>query len=208
MPLDDAGLRMVWRRFLPGGPEAVVARYREHHRSYHGVRHLAHVVGDVMAQLLEVPVEDPGAIVAAAFFHDVVYDPRSSTNEADSAALARRTLDSWAPERLDEVERLILATRTHDATDAAASVLLDADLAVLGAEPSVYEAYRRGVRAEYAHVHHDNWRSGRAAVLQSFLDRPRIFHTAAFASREARARANLLAELTSLERPEAHSHDD
>ena len=86
------------------------------------------------------------------------------------------------------------------AVDIAAAVLLDADLAVLAAEPAVYEAYARGVRAEYGHVPDDAWRIGRAALLHGFLSRDHLFRTAAMRAREPLARANLTAEIASLER--------
>jgi predicted metal-dependent HD superfamily phosphohydrolase len=134
-------------------------------------------------------------------FHDVIYDPHSSTNERDSAAVARRDLAAagWEAARCDLVGALVEATATHEASSAEAAVLLDADLAILGAEPSAYSAYVNGVRAEYGHVPDDAWRTGRAAVLRGFLDRPRIYATATMvAARERRARANLSAELASL----------
>ena len=55
-----------------------------------------------------------------------------------------------------------------------------------------------GVRAEYAHVDDEGWRTGRAAVLAAFLDRPVIFVTAPMQASEHRARANLAAELSRL----------
>ena len=203
MRLDDAGLRHVWRRWLPGEADAVVQRYREAHRRYHGVRHVATVVGDVIESLPSMAIPDAACVVAAAFFHDAVYDPRSDTNEAASAELAVRSLgddEAWTPARLGEVRRLVLLTRTHDPApdDIAGSLLCDADLAILGAEPAVYEAYRRGIRVEYSYVDDAAWLVGRARVLSSFIDRPAIFRTAPFRSRESRARANLTAELASL----------
>ena len=78
------------------------------------------------------------------------------------------------------------------------AVVLDADLAILAAEPARYEAYVTGVRAEYAHVDDEGWRTGRAAVVAAFLHRPVIFVTAPMHAREHRARANLSAELSRL----------
>ena len=78
-------------------------------------------------------------------------------------------------------------------------MLLDADLAVLGSEPSAYQAYVTGVRVEYAHVDSEAWSVGRAAVLRSYLDRARLYSTQEARSRwDARARANMTAELVSL----------
>ena len=78
--------------------------------------------------------------------------------------------------------------------------MLDADLAVLGADADTYDEYVRNVRAEYAAVSDDAWRSGRSAVLRGFLERPHIFATPTMAARrEAQARRNLGSELASLQ---------
>jgi predicted metal-dependent HD superfamily phosphohydrolase len=83
--------------------------------------------------------------------------------------------------------------------DADAAILMDADLAVLGDEPAVYQAYVNGVRAEYAHVSDHEWRLGRSAVLRSLLARDPLFLTTAMRDeRERRARANITAELAGL----------
>jgi predicted metal-dependent HD superfamily phosphohydrolase len=157
---------------------------------------------------------DVGVVRAAALFHDVIYDPLSSTNEHDSAVLAVRWLGEvgWDLPRLHRVAALIEATAGHitgqageradgDPSDRVeTAVLLDADLAILGAAPAEYRAYVAGVRAEYGHVTGDGWRTGRATILRSFLDRPAIYATTTMhAAREVPARANLTTELTELE---------
>jgi predicted metal-dependent HD superfamily phosphohydrolase len=99
---------------------------------------------------------------------------------------------------------LINATAGHlsdDATDndADTDMLLDADLAILGADSAAYQAYVNGVRAEYAHVDDDQWRAGRTVVLQRFLQRPRLFITEFMhTTYQHRARANIEAELAAL----------
>jgi predicted metal-dependent HD superfamily phosphohydrolase len=55
------------------------------------------------------------------------------------------------------------------------------------------------VRAEYAEVPDDLFRTGRAAVLRQLLGLPRLFATPEGRRRwESRARSNLAAELASL----------
>jgi predicted metal-dependent HD superfamily phosphohydrolase len=80
---------------------------------------------------------------------------------------------------VSEVERLVPATIDHAAAtdDLAAQLLLDADLAILAAAPADYEHHRLAVRAEYAAVPDDAWRTGRAAVLTSRAVRDPLFHT-------------------------------
>jgi predicted metal-dependent HD superfamily phosphohydrolase len=192
----------------PGAEQAfdeLLGRYRAQERSYHDEHHVLAVAADVGELLHHVVAPDAAAVRLAAWFHDAVYDPRSTTNEHDSAELACRVLSRLGvgPARIDEVRRLILLTARHEpvdpATDPAGAIVLDADLAVLGAEPARYDAYAHAVRAEYGHVDDRAWRSGRAAVLRRFLGAATIFATPTMRTREARARANLAAELAALE---------
>ena len=218
MSADEHELRAAWSRCVDDSRDArvlfdsLMGRHREAHRHYHGVRHVTWVVRHVEELAAAEPVDDIGAVVVAAFFHDAIYDPQGSGNEAASARLADRELTvlGWDEARRQRVAAMVEATARHDVpsgsgTDAATpididiAVLLDADLAVLGSEPASYQAYVDGVRSEYAHVSADDWRSGRTQVLQSFLDRPSVYATPTGRTRwEARARANLAAEVASL----------
>jgi len=205
----DAELRLVWQHAVGRGHdeafERLLGHHREPHRRYHTATHVLWVCRHVAALAANHPVDDLAVVEAAALFHDAVYDPRSTTNERDSARLATHTLRDvgWTDVRTDEVARLIELTAAHVSPgddDVSAAVLLDADLAILGAEPSAYAAYVTGVRAEYAHVGDEAWRTGRAQVLNHFLGQPAIYATATMrAERDARARANLTAELAALE---------
>jgi predicted metal-dependent HD superfamily phosphohydrolase len=175
----------------------LVARYREPHRHYHDVEHVDEVVAIVEG------LGGDAAVVLAAFFHDAVYDPRSSSNEAESAALARDALAGLGIDDavITEIVRLIEATADYSvvASDPRLSVLADADLAILGAPPDRYARYAEGVRREYGFVDDDGWKAGRAAVLEALLARPRLYVNAT--ELESSARANLAAELARLASP-------
>lgn len=182
--------------------DEVVGRHREPQRRYHGVRHVVWVVRHVHELAAEVPVRDLGAVVAAAFFHDAVYRPGATDNEQESAALAERVLADlgWEADRCREVGALVRATERHEPDgDPDRSVLIDADLAVLGSEPAAYQAYVTGVRAEHAGVDDGAWRRGRSEVLRRLLDRRPLYATEPGRRRwESRARANVTAELATL----------
>jgi predicted metal-dependent HD superfamily phosphohydrolase len=199
-------LRRTWRQVA--GPhhdhvvDALLQRHHEPHRHYHTITHVMWVCRHVVELASNHPVPDIQAVLAAALFHDAVYQPTSSTNEADSAALAIRHLRDmqWVDERVQVVGALIMATADHRPGDIGQQVLLDADLAILGAPAGQYQAYATGVRAEYAHVSDQAWQAGRSRVLRQFLDRPNIYCTTTMRqARQHRARANLSAELASLE---------
>lgn len=211
MTAPEAELRRVWQRVVgrhhDAAFEALMARHREPHRRYHTATHVMWVCRHVDELADTTALPDPDAVLAAALYHDAVYDPRAPAghNEQASAALAARVLGELGSPaaRIATVVALIEATATHerpaDVDAASAAVLLDADLAVLGADPAAYQAYVTGVRAEYAHVTDDAWRAGRTAVLDHFLDRPRLFRTDVMhAERHERARANLTAERAAL----------
>lgn len=182
--------------------ESLLGRHRERHRTYHDAVHVLHVVRHVEELADEEPVDDRGAIVAAAFYHDAVYEPRSPANERASARLARRDLADlgWTTERAERVALMIEGTATHlDPPDLDSSVLFDADLAILGAEPARYAEYVTGVRAEYHHVDEADWVSGRTKVLTGFTERPSIYCTDTGRRRwESPARANIAAEIAQL----------
>jgi predicted metal-dependent HD superfamily phosphohydrolase len=199
-------LSVAWQRHVADEHQrldALLARHREPHRRYHTVAHVAWVVRHIEELAAAEPADHLDEMVTAAFFHDAVYEPGSRTNERASAGVARRELEmlGWPTGRIERVAAMIEATEhgtptpeTHDT-----SILLDADLAILAADPAGYGTYAQGVRAEYGHLDDAEWRSGRSAVLQGFLDRDRIFLTATAQDRwEQRARANLTAELAAL----------
>ncbi len=154
------------------------AAYGADGRFYHNLTHIGHSLA-VADQLREVAV-DFTAVQLALWFHDVVYDPRRSDNEAQSAAYAERVLRPLGvPDALlAKVTTLILATKTHEANDDPDGwVVLDADLAILSAPPAQYDAYAQAIRQEYSFVPEEAYVVGRTAVLQRFLARSPFYFT-------------------------------
>jgi predicted metal-dependent HD superfamily phosphohydrolase len=211
MSSPEAELRSVWHQVVGPNPampldhllDGLLARHREPHRRYHTATHVMWVLRHVDQLAAEgvAPTADLAAVRLAALCHDAVYDPCRSDNEAVSAELATRLAEEigWPSDRASAVHRLVLCTATHRPGADDEALLVDADLAVLGAMPKDYSAYVQGVRAEYAHVSDTDWKVGRAAVLHQFLDEPTVFHTEPMRrERESRARANLVAELATL----------
>uniref|UniRef100_A4XZU7 Metal-dependent phosphohydrolase n=1 Tax=Ectopseudomonas mendocina (strain ymp) TaxID=399739 RepID=A4XZU7_ECTM1 len=136
-----------------------------------------------------------GYVAVALWFHDAIYDVRGKTNERQSADWAIRTLAACKADQatLERVEQLILATK-HDATPIRPDeqLLVDIDLAILGARPQRFAEYDQQVRAEYSWVPGLLYRMKRRSVLKSFLARPSIYSTSYFRERnESQARVNL-----------------
>jgi predicted metal-dependent HD superfamily phosphohydrolase len=189
-------LEEVWADLRPADPALgaeLLRRWREPHRRYHTVEHLAFVL-EVIERHAALAA-DLDAVRLAAWFHDAVYDPAAPDNEERSAELARAAGAS------PEVVRLIRLTQDHKAVtgDANGGLLCDADLAILATDPADYAAYAAKVREEYAFVPDAAYRVGRREVLQHLLDLPALFHVVP--NRDAwtaRAHTNLSAEIDRL----------
>jgi predicted metal-dependent HD superfamily phosphohydrolase len=168
------------------------AAYAQPSRHYHTRRHVAACLREL--QRWRDLAERSNEIAVALWFHDAVYDTHRADNEARSADWASRYLDAARAPRdaIARIAAMIRATASHVADDADTALLLDIDLAILGASPRVFASYDRAIRAEYAWVPELEYRQARHRVLASFLDRATIYQTAPLRERyEARARANL-----------------
>ena len=198
----SAALEDRWRALwsaagAPGDPgpawRDLERRWSEPHRAYHGLAHLAQCLDELepARSLAESPVD----VELALWFHDAVHDTRRPGNEERSAELARSVASTMgrAPESIERVVRLILATR-HDAVPAPGdeALVVDVDLAILGQPRERFEEYEREIRREYSWVPGPIFRMKRAQVLRSFLERAAIYSTPHFrALYEQAARENL-----------------
>lgn len=182
---------------------SIHAAYDEPARVYHTLDHLRSIFS-----LLET-VPDPHAssprVVFAVWFHDLVYEPHRGDNEELSAQRAELDLVRLGAEAdaAAAVAAMIRCTAGYAAiADPETALLLDADLAILGSEPGEYDKYRSAIRAEFAWVEEERYRTVRADVLRQFLDRGTIYSLPYFAERfEARALENIERELNELGAP-------
>lgn len=175
--------------------EQLITAYQEPQRHYHSLQHLTECL--MHFESAHHLAQHPGEVAIALWFHDAIYDVRGKSNERQSADWATRTLAALRADQATvlRVEQLIMATR-HDAlpTEPDEQLLVDIDLAILGATPERFAEYDGQVRAEYSWVPGFIYTMKRRRVLKSFLDRPVIYSTGYFRERhEAQARINLTA---------------
>ncbi len=178
----------------------LIGRYSEPNRNYHTVQHL----DECFARLDEARslAERIHEVELALWFHDAVYQVRSQDNEEQSASWAQGTAErAGLPNAVVErLHRLILATK-HNAEPASRdeALLVDVDLAILGAAPERFDEYERQVRVEYSWVPGFLFRRKRREILEGFLARPHVYNTDHFrACYEAAARANLVRSIERL----------
>lgn len=177
------------------------ARYAERHRKYH----TAHHINECLAILGRAhhPVASNPLVEYALWFHDAIYNTLSRKNEERSADWAAAVLEKSgaAADSMELIRSLILATR-HAANPVGApqELLVDVDLAILGAEAERFKEFELQIRAEYWWVPTALYRKQRIAILRSFTLRQSIYSTHEFRERHERlARNNIAWALEQLE---------
>lgn len=205
-------LKLRWKEFCKraGMAEAgavfdthIAAAYSEPHRKYHTLAHIEeclklldgpakHVLEDEPSwRILEDSDKDfyLNALELALWFHDIVYKPTESNNEEESERVMEELCESFAVDRelIDEAADLIFLTKDHKLPPLErtmqSKLMLDIDLAILGADPESFWAYERGIRFEYNFVPEDTYRRERTKVMQRFVDQERegrLYNTALF----------------------------
>lgn len=196
---------------LPTGMQAALeSAYATPPRVYHNFGH----VETLLRHFDEVSAHDgwaqPREVRLAILYHDAIYDARAGDNEARSAYLAVESIARWLPDAgIDtaRVAHLIRLTARHgqlspddfadDPHPDDARRFLDCDMAILAADEVAFDAYDRGIAAEYRHVPRWLYAVNRRRFLKSLLARPRIYLDDGFHVRlDAQARHNLRRAVT------------
>ena len=169
------------------------SHYEESARKYHSTRHINECLG-ILDRTHHLEASNP-LVEYALWFHDAIYNTFSKKNEERSADAAVKVLErSGRPNAdCDLVRAMIMATRHGmQPTEPPLQLLVDIDLAILGAEADRYAEFELQIRAEYWWLPTAMYRKQRAAVLQSFVTRPSIYATHEFRERlERQARNNI-----------------
>lgn len=175
----------------------ITANYSQKHRHYHTLTHLENLLQELTP--LKAQIQDWPALSWALFYHDIIYNPLKTNNEAKSAELAARRMKTLQlPESLiSRCTAHIIATQKHPfSEDPDTNFFTDADLSILGKPWTDYELYSRQIRLEYKVYPDLLYYPGRKKVLAHFLAMERIYKTPHFyALYEEQARENLQREM-------------
>ncbi|XP_071953062.1 uncharacterized protein [Antedon mediterranea] len=186
------------------------ARYSEDGRYYHTLHHIGKLNEEISRVLSEL--KRPDLVYWSVFFHDIIYDPKSSKNEEESAKMFEAFAAECLPEApscdITDVFNWILMTRSHIThvhltpnmyANEDKYYFLDADMHVLGLADDEYDEYSDQIRSEYIHVAVDTYKERRTKLLQGFLKLPNIYATQVFRDKyEVQARRNMRREIDRL----------
>lgn len=187
----------------------LIERWGDGERVHHNLKRLIGVLARV--DELSPETHDPDIVRIAAWYHGAVFTSaareayaRQGGVDADgSADLAREQLGGLGvpAATIDRVVALVrsLARHVAPANDIDAQALCDADLGGLASDPQRYEAYRREVRKEYAHIPERDYVEARLTIVSKLLDRRHLFASPLGQAWEDRARENLVAERAKLD---------
>ncbi|CAM9355670.1 unnamed protein product, partial [Laminaria digitata] len=127
----------------------IMDAYSEEGRHYHTLDHVADMLEGAERDFPNL--DRPGLVQLAIFFHDLVYDPKSGSNEEDSDVLFRNFSEAvgLSPSDASTVSCYIIATKRHDVLDSEDQDLrafIDLDMAVIGRERIAYFTYASQVK--------------------------------------------------------------
>ncbi|WP_284463943.1 hypothetical protein [Chryseobacterium sp.] len=172
-------------------------RYSEKGRCYHNLLHLENMFKEL--ETIREKISNFTVVSFSIFYHDIVYNATSKSNEEKSALLAETRLAelNLNNDLINAVSTQILATKFHQKSeDEDTNYLLDADLSILGKDLESYLAYTQMIRKEYSIYPDLLYKPGRKKVLKHFLELNSIFKTDYFKEKyEVRAKENISTEI-------------
>ena len=155
----------------------IISCYHQPHRHYHTLVHVLNVVKyceELSTSVYFSEKKDNSILLRlAAWFHDIVYDPKLNDNEKFSADfMSSKMKNLIKSEDLVTIRHLIMITKSHgNAHSDDEKILSDADLSILAEEESIYVKYTKDIRREYCHIDDVTFRVGRLKFLDAILKR-------------------------------------
>jgi pantetheine-phosphate adenylyltransferase len=154
-----------WFAYLTGE-----ASYGGAARHYHNLDHLVHGLTEikVWARRSGATTGEVETLKKAFWFHDAVY-AQAQEQVSDEEASARLWLGSNLDQRnANGSADLIRATDHFQSTTInhpLKHVMLGVDLAILGQDEDIYDAYAAAIRREYQHIAQEEYRTNRRNAL-------------------------------------------
>lgn len=180
--------------------QEIETKYSEKSRHYHNLEHLQNMFFEL--ESVKDKVSNFSNISLSVFYHDVIYDTSSKSNEEKSAEFSKIRLENLNIDKqsIDTIFNQIIATKSHQKSDDPdTNYLLDADLSILGKDIETYLDYTKKIRKEYSIYPDFLYRPGRKKVLQHFLALENIFKTDYFREKyEVQAKENIEFEISLL----------
>jgi pantetheine-phosphate adenylyltransferase len=145
----------------------VLDRYKEKHRFYHNIDHIYELFEHfyLLLKTGHINTEEYGTLLVLSLYHDAIYDPKSLTNEEDSAELYLTDFG-----KKDHIYEAILDTKYNRAFVSPMSGLFtEADLKVLTGNVQQLIAYEKKVFKEFQFVDWKIYKAKRIEILKQLI---------------------------------------
>lgn len=140
---------------LLGIPKEILNKYDEPHRYYHNWNHIE----DLLTQARDKNILSDNLFLAIVF-HDIIYDPLSSSNEVDSADYMSGFIKN------NEVYEAIIDTKLHESKSELSKQLCELDLNILRADLSKFMEFEHNIFKEYQFVDYKTYIAARVGILE------------------------------------------
>ena len=148
-----------------------LAMWNESHRSYHNLNHLNYFISQINENKSNFSEKEYEKLILTAIFHDIVYDPSSSTNEANSAKfLMECAVDKKNNDILD-VEKMILDTKSHTSSNKLSEAFNSYDMNIVERTFEELLEWENGISEEFSVYTKEQYKEGRLKFLESLLDK-------------------------------------
>lgn len=145
-------------------------RWGEKHRHYHTVNHLTQVLMDIENdyRFKDLSVNEKHALLLAAFFHDIVYDPKRQDNEEKTIEYFIRSYRGHDPRMIDTVCEIIECTKHRKRpTNKLQRIMWDADNKGFTEGYETLLKNEKLIRKEFIHLSRKEYKEKRIAFLNS-----------------------------------------
>lgn len=180
--------------------ECLKLSYTQPNRKYHNLMHIAKCLDyfDCVCELVSIPKFSRDVIEFSIWYHDIVYETNSFTNEEDSARYVEYMNYSF-PRRFKTlvIDSIRKTTHKEIGGTSLSQMVCDIDLMPLSVGWNEFYINQMNIRDEYSFVSDKDFYPASAKILESFLERKYFYQTPAinyFYERWARQNIKMLLE--------------
>lgn len=149
--------------------DEILNRWSEPHRHFHTTKHLFDLISKVNQRKGSISTTDYEKLIIVALFHDIVYNPTSSTNEEDSAEMFTSSITELTTDAI-EIRQAILDTKSHHATTFISKIFCTLDMSVIEGGFNELLEWEKGIWGEYQVFGKEAYKIGRLKFLNTLLN--------------------------------------
>lgn len=158
--------------------DEILNRWQEPQRYYHTINHLNDLLFDINQLKIDGKISEHEyeKLVIMAIFHDIVYEPTSSTNEEDSARIFMKSFILCKREKTDdlmndiyEINNAIIDTKSHESSDRVSEIFNSLDMKIVTCSFDKLLEWENGIYNEFKVFGDEKYKSGRLNFLNKMV---------------------------------------